>query len=178
MKKLKEHIILYDAACPMCDLYTRGFQKAGMLDENGRMPYQDIPATIACSVNRDRFVNEIALVNSSTGKVYYGVESLLQIITHSIPFLKPLAQNKAFLFFVNKLYKVVSFNRRVILPAVKKEMQVPAFDPSFNARCRVIYMAFSLFLSAVVLHQYSFCLGAILPASSFGRELLICSGQL
>ncbi|NTS43426.1 DUF393 domain-containing protein [Flavisolibacter sp. BT320] len=178
MKKLIEHVILYDAACPMCDLYTKGFQTAGMLDENGRLPYQDMPANLACSVNMERSVNEIALVNSTTGKVYYGVESLLQIIVHSLPVLKPLAKNKAFLFLVDKLYKAVSFNRRVILPAVKKEMQNPAFAPSFNARYRAVYIVFALVVSAFVLHRYSFFLNAILPASSFGREALICTGQL
>jgi predicted DCC family thiol-disulfide oxidoreductase YuxK len=41
MKTLKDHTLLYDATCPMCRLYTRAFVSSGMLDQEGRAPYQE-----------------------------------------------------------------------------------------------------------------------------------------
>ncbi|HEV7330047.1 MAG TPA: DCC1-like thiol-disulfide oxidoreductase family protein [Flavisolibacter sp.] len=178
MKRLEGHVILYDAACPMCNLYTKGFQKAGMLSENGRLAYHQMPDTFACLVNQDRSVNEIALVNTTSGKVYYGVESLLQIIVHSFPVLGPLSQNHLFRKIADKLYKFISFNRRLIIPAEKKEMQNPVLNPSFHQRYRMAYLVFTCLIAAFVLHRYSLRLHAILPPSGFGRELLVCAGQL
>lgn len=178
MKKLKDHVILYDASCPMCNLYTKGFQKAGMLDENGRHPYQEIPDNFACMINQKRSVDEIALVDKISGQVYYGVDSLLKIIVHSFPILRPLTRNFVFRKCADVLYKFISFNRRIIIPAEKKEMQNPAMNPSFRWEYRLAYLVFALVVSAVVLNQYSYRMAAILPNGGFLRELLICSGQL
>jgi hypothetical protein len=76
MANLSDHLILYDAECPMCRSYTRAFVKTGMLDNNGRAAYQQEQAVQACPmVNLQRAVNEIALVNRQTGEVTYGIES-------------------------------------------------------------------------------------------------------
>lgn len=178
MRKLKDHVILYDASCPMCDLYTKGFQKAGMLDENGRHPYQTMPDNFACKIDQKRSVDEIALLDKSSGNVYYGVESLLTIIVHSFPGLKPLMQKGAFIKCADRLYKFISFNRRVIIPAEKTEMQNAAMNPSFRKGYRLAYLVFALFVSAIILNQFSQRMAAILPAGGFLREWLICSGQL
>lgn len=178
MKKLKDHVILYDASCPMCNLYTKGFQKAGMLDENGRHPYQEIPDNFACMINQKRSVDEIALVDKISGQVYYGVDSLLTIIVHSFPIFRPLTRNFVFRKCADVLYKFISFNRRIIIPAEKKEMQNPAMNPSFRWEYRLAYLVFALVVSAVLLNQYSHRMAAILPAGGFLRESLICSGQL
>lgn len=36
MKTLQNQTLLYDEDCPLCQVYTTGFIKAKMLDENGR----------------------------------------------------------------------------------------------------------------------------------------------
>ena len=64
MKTLKDHVILYDAECPMCKVYTHAFTTSGMLDKTGRAPYQQIPESACPVVDRQRAVNEIALVNT------------------------------------------------------------------------------------------------------------------
>jgi predicted DCC family thiol-disulfide oxidoreductase YuxK len=178
MKTLKDHVILYDAVCPMCNLYTKGFIEAGMLDQNGRLPYQEIPDKFACVVDQKRFVNEIALVHTPTGEVYYGVESLLQIIGHSVPFLKPLFRNKIFIKITDKLYKFISFNRRVIVPNKKDETCKTLMDPSFHRGYRLAYLIFTWMATSLILYKYSRRLNAILPASNFYREFLVCGGQV
>lgn len=76
MKTLKYHIILYDAECPMCKMYTKGFVNSGMLDNTGRAPYQEMPSMVCPYVDQQRAINEIALVNTQTGEVDYGIKSL------------------------------------------------------------------------------------------------------
>lgn len=178
MKTLKSHVILYDAACPMCNLYTKGFVKSGMLDCNGRLPYQNMPDNLACLVDLKRSVNEIALVNISSGKVYYGIESLTQIIGNSLPLLKPLFQSKHFTRITDKLYKLVSFNRRVIIPSKKDETYNTSLEPSFRKAYRTVYLFFTWLITAFILYSYSRRLSAILPQSNFYREFLVCGGQM
>jgi predicted DCC family thiol-disulfide oxidoreductase YuxK len=177
MKTLKDHVILYDAVCPMCNLYTKGFIKSGMLDQNGRLPYQEMPDNFACTVDRERYVNEIALVHVPTGKVYYGIESLLQIIGHSFPLLMPLFRNKTFILITDKLYKFISFNRRVIALNKKDEACSASMDPGFHRGYRIAYLIFTWLATAFILHQYSLRMTAILPAGNFFREFVVCGGQ-
>lgn len=87
MKTLTNHVILYDANCPMCNIYTTAFIKTKMLDKDGRNAYQEIPTNICPYVDMKRAVNEIALVNTETGQVTYGITSLFKIIRNTIPYL-------------------------------------------------------------------------------------------
>src|SRR5580698_2819025 len=87
---LKNHTILYDADCPMCKAYTNAFTATGMLDPNGRAPYQHMPDFACPLIDHQRAVNEIALINKTTGQVTYGIESLFKIIANSFPIFRPL----------------------------------------------------------------------------------------
>jgi predicted DCC family thiol-disulfide oxidoreductase YuxK len=42
MKTLENHTLLYDEDCSLCKVYTTGFIKTGMLDQNGRQAYSTI----------------------------------------------------------------------------------------------------------------------------------------
>jgi len=42
MKTLQNHILIYDNEYPMCNIYSKGFMKAGMLDENGREAFTEL----------------------------------------------------------------------------------------------------------------------------------------
>ncbi|MBL4678763.1 MAG: DUF393 domain-containing protein, partial [Mucilaginibacter sp.] len=69
MKTLGNYTILYDAECPMCNIYTKAFVKTGLLDKDGRAPYQELPQDACPLVNRQRAADEIALINRETGEV-------------------------------------------------------------------------------------------------------------
>ena len=178
MKTLKDHVILYDAVCPMCNLYTKGFIKTGMLDQKGRVPYQNLSAEMACKVDPQRFVNEIALVEKGTGKVYYGVESLLKIISHSFPIVATLFRCKPFLKIADVFYKFISFNRRIIIPVKKYPSCNVSGEPAFHKGYRIAYLVFTVICTSFILSRYGHRLGAILPPGAVYREVIICTGQL
>src|SRR5579871_2225689 len=133
MKTLNNHIILYDADCPMCKLYTGQFVKRGMLDTNGRAPYQQMPDTVCPYVDRQRAVNEIALVNTETGEVNYGIKSLFKVIGNSAPVFKPLFSFSPFIWLMSKVYAFISYNRRVIIPG---ENTNDGLQPTFKLHYR------------------------------------------
>ena len=175
MKTLKDHVILYDAVCPMCTIYTKGFIKAGMLDADGRAPYQAMHGDLKKLVNGKRAVNEIALVNRRTGAVHYGVQSLFRIIENSLPFFKPLFRWPLFALLADGLYKFISFNRRVIVPASDAK---PKYEPQFKPAYRLAYLVITWFVTALILNQYGETITAVIPAGNFYREFAICGGQL
>lgn len=177
MKTLKNYTILYDEVCPMCNAYTNVFVKTGMLDKEGRKPYQSMPCRYSTKIDPARAVNEIALVNRKTGEVVYGVRSLFMIIGNAFPFFKPVFRFKPFEWCMDKVYKFISYNRRVIVPSAK-ENSGNLNDPSFKLSYRVAYLIVTWLTTALILYNYSKLLVGIIPASNFYREFLICGGQI
>ncbi|RVT98516.1 DUF393 domain-containing protein [Mucilaginibacter limnophilus] len=175
MKTLSNHIILYDAECPMCSLYTKAFVGSGMLDNNGRKPYQEMLP--ACPlVDRQRAVNEIALINTQTGEVEYGVVSLFKVVANSFPLFKALFEWKPFIWIAQKAYAFISYNRRVIVPgnaADNFEVQ-----PGFKLKYRVAYLLFTWLMVGFILTQYAHLLTGMVPVGNVWREYAICGGQI
>lgn len=165
MITLKNHLILYDADCPMCNVYTKAFIKTKMLDKDGRAPYQ----TTECPfIDRQRAQNEIALVNKTTGEVTYGVASLCKIIATACPAFKPIFNNKPVKWLMRKVYSFVSYNRRVIMPSRTE-------GPTLNIRYRVLYLLTTWLIVSVILTAKA---PALIPGGGPYREYLICGGQI
>lgn len=177
MKTLLNHLILFDAECPMCQLYTKAFVSTGLLEENGRTAYQEYPVQSCPSLDWQRAVNEIALVNQTSGEVSYGIESLLRICGNAIPTLQPLFRFKPFIWIMAKLYAFVSYNRRVIIPA-SMTSQSFKFQPGFKKHYRIAYLIFSWLLTSVILSSYGKLMIGILPKAPAYREFIICGGQI
>jgi predicted DCC family thiol-disulfide oxidoreductase YuxK len=173
MKTLKDHLILYDAECPMCNLYTRAFTSTGMLDDDGRAPYQNLKTFSCPTVDRKRAVNEIALVNTKTGEVSYGIDSLFKVIGNACPLFKPLFNLKPFAWAMRKFYAFISYNRKVIIPA--PQTASPTLQPDFSLRHRIAWLVFATLTAAAILTHYSH----LLPyPGNAAREYMICTGQL
>lgn len=176
MKTLKNHIILYDAECPMCKMYTKSFIQSGMLDNNGRAPYQEMPMIVCPYVDKKRAINEIALVNTQTGEVDYGIRSLFKVISNSFPVFKPLFSFQPFIWLMGKLYSFVSYNRRVIAPSAADVKA--ASDPSFSLKHRIAYLVFTWMAVGFILTRYAQLLTGFVPLGNTYREYLICGGQI
>lgn len=177
MKSLKNHLILFDAECPMCKLYTKGFTKVGMLDPTGAQPYQNMPQNVCPYVDQQRAVNEIALVDTETGQVTYGINSLFKVLANSIPFLGPLFSLKPFIWIMSKVYAFVSYNRKVIIPAeITKDSF--AIQPTFKLRYRIAYLVFTWFMASFILTHYAGLLKVLMPVGGAYREYFICGGQI
>lgn len=175
MKTLANHLILYDADCPMCNMYTKAFIKTNMLDQNGRIPYQDMPAEACPWVDRKRAVNEIALVNVQTGEVSYGVDSIFKILGNAMPAFRPIFNFKPFARLMSKAYAFISYNRKVIMPAKAKPHELL---PDFKLHYRIAYLMLTWLVTAYILTAYVETLSPLVPLGTTYREYLICGGQI
>lgn len=175
MKTLENHVILFDEECPMCHLYTKAFIKTGMLPASGREAYQNMPDQICTLVDKQRAANEIALVNTETGEVQYGIHSLFKVIGNSAPIFKPLFKFGPFIWLMTKFYAFISYNRKVIIPAEVKAHQI---QPTFKLKYRIAYLLFTWLVTAYILTNYAHLLIDFVPIGDQYREYLICGGQI
>jgi len=176
MRTLKNHLILFDADCPLCTLYTRGFVNLGILEKEGRLPYQEFEDAACPLFDRQRAVNEIALVNQETGEVNYGISSLFKVFGTIVPILKPLFEFAPFVWLMGKVYAFISYNRRVIMPPESVDSNV--VQPSFSLVYRIAYLIFTWLVTAYILSVYAKLMTGILPQGPAYREYLICGGQI
>ena len=175
MKTLANHLLLFDAECPVCDAYSRALVKKGIITNDGRKAYQDNLNTETCPlVDRQRAVNEIALVNLQTGEVSYGAESILRLYAVQYPILKELLTLQPLMWLLNKLYAFISLNRRVILPPTK---QLFGLQPALKIHYRIAYLVITWFITAAILTKYTLLLTDFIPVGGSLREYFICGGQ-
>ena len=177
MKTLENHIVLFDSECPMCNAYTQAFVATGMLGENGRAAYQEKLDNVCPVIDKQRAVNEIALVDMQSGEVTYGIKSLFKIIGNACPVFKPLFSFKPFVWIMSKVYAFISYNRRVIIPAGETGNNF-AFQPTFKKHYRIAYLLFTWFCTGYILTAYAQLLSGIVPIGHALREYFICGGQI
>ena len=163
MKTLKNHLILFDAECPMCKVYTRAFVSTGLLEEAGRAAYQELTPQACTMLDRQRAVNEIALINQETGEVTYGIESLFKVFGQAMPFLKPLFASGPFVWFMRKVYAFIAFNRRVIIPAATN-INSYQLQPEF--RLKLPYRLPAVYVGSCILYTFCLCKADERPAAA------------
>ena len=172
MKTLKHHTLIYDQDCPLCVAYTQGFIKSGMLDNEGRHPFQKIDEFNQSNLNKNRAVNEIALVDKKTQKVTYGLASLLKIIGYSFPIIERIGNQPTLNLMLKKLYNFVSYNRKVIVSNKQNTTVSNQCEPAFNYKYRLLYIAFAAITSAYILTLFVATLPIAQLTTNFGFELL------
>jgi hypothetical protein len=177
MKTLENHIILFDGECPMCKVYTQAFVKTGMLGVGGRAAYQNEMENICPVIDRQRAVNEIALVDLKNSEVTYGIKSLFKVIGNACPVFGPLFAFKPFTWLMSKVYAFISYNRRVIIPA-NKSGNGYSYQPSFKLHYRIAYLLFTWFCTGYILTAYAHLLTGFVPLGNACREYFICGGQI
>ncbi len=176
MKTLANHLLLFDAECPICTAYSAALVKKGIINNEGRKAYQqDLDKTACPLVDRQRAVNEIALVNLETGEVSYGAESILRIYAGEYPVLKRILLFPPLMWILNKLYAFLSFNRRVIVPPAGANYQL---QPAFKLHYRLAYIIITWFITSAILTKYAALITDVVPFGNSLREYAICGGQV
>lgn len=155
-RTLENQTLLYDADCPLCRVYTKGFIDAGMLDENGKKPYCQLTIEEQSFIDVNRASNEIALVDNVNKTVIYGIDSLLRIIGFSFPWMEKVGNWKPVKFLLKKLYSFISYNRKVIIPSrINREIKLQCV-PDFSYKWRYIYIVFAWLVSSLIVFNYVF----------------------
>lgn len=137
MKPLANHVLIYDKDCPLCSTYTKLFLKFGFLDKNGRMAYQEMDFTNT-PIDAEIAKNKIALINSNTKEVSYGIDAITKVIGNSIPFVSFFMKYKPLHWFMSQLYSLISYNRKIIIPVNCKNLT--SCNPSKNWFWRMAFI--------------------------------------
>ena len=147
---MKNKILVYDDNCPLCTWYSGLFVKYGFLNAEGRKPFSTLDDKLVAKIDFDKSRNEIPLLDISTHKVIYGIDALLEILDQKIPFIKKTGNIGPLKWVLKRIYKLVSFNRKVI---VAKKCGPPTIDcsPDFNYLYRFIFMAVCLAFNTLML---------------------------
>jgi predicted DCC family thiol-disulfide oxidoreductase YuxK len=147
---MKNKILVYDDNCPLCQWYSGLFVKYGFLEPEGRKAFSVLDEKLLVQIDFNKSRNEIPLLDTTSGKVLYGIDALLEILDKKIPFIKSAGNLKPVKWFLKKLYKLVSYNRKVI---VAKKCSAGSIDcaPDINYRYRFAFLAACLLVNTFML---------------------------
>ena len=150
---MKNKILVYDDNCPLCTWYSGLFVKYGFLHADGRKAFSTLDDNLLSKIDFDKSRNEIPLLDTSTGKVLYGIDALLEILDQKIPFIKATGNWAPLKWILKKTYKLISFNRKVI---VAKKCGQGSIDcsPDDNYLYRFMFMAICLAFNTLMLYPF------------------------
>jgi hypothetical protein len=158
METLATKAIIYDSTCPMCNLYTRAFVKIGVLGKQGRVSFQEADASTMQLLDLNRARHEIPLVDTTSGEVLYGLDSLTLILSNIFPFTGRFITTAAFKNFFKPLYNFISYNRRVIAGS---PIESCGFNcgPDFNLGWRLRLIALGMCFTAASIYAFAVLTG-------------------
>jgi hypothetical protein len=159
---MKNKILVYDDNCPLCTWYSGLFVKYGLLNPEGRKPFSTLDDILLAKIDFDKSRNEIPLLDTSTHKVVYGIDALLEILDQKIPCIKAVGNFGPLKWVLKRIYKLFSFNRKVI---VAKKCGPANIDcsPDQNYLYRFIFMAVCLAFNTLMLYPFQNNLFSKLP---------------
>lgn len=137
-------VLIYDNDCPLCKAYTSAFVQTGLLPLSGRQHFNTVDPDIFKLVDLEKCNNEIPLVDVSNKKVWYGIDALLEIIGEKIPVLKKWGNFPPIKWFLQRLYKLISYNRKVIvaIPATNGYDCSPQFQLFYRVILLLLLLGF------------------------------------
>ena len=124
-KQVPGKAIIYDDNCPLCTAYTAAFVKGGLLKKENRISFSNVNMQ-QFKIDWNRAKHEIPVIDLDSGQVKYGVDALTEILQQKFPFILKLIRVKCLSWFFRKLYKLISYNRKIIVASNNKNK--PAFD--------------------------------------------------
>jgi len=135
-------LLIYDADCPACEAYTKGFVKLGLLSAEARQSNRAChDQRIIDRLDPERMRHELPLVDLEGPEVRYGVDALLTVVGFRFPGFTRFVQRTFLYGWAKKLYAFISYNRRVVLPTEPERWQLLDFAPRFHMGYRLLLIA-------------------------------------
>ena len=174
--ELNNQYLLYDENCPLCAWYTRVFVKCGFIQAHSRLSYQEAIEDDQLIFDRERAKSEIAYVREGKGTLY-GVDSMIDVISKRWKVVGEICRFFPIYFFLQLMYRFISFNRKIIAPAVCNG--ACSCTPQFNAFWRIAFIAFCGLMTYWLVGSYfNNELFAYLRHDHFSFEFALFIGQL
>jgi len=175
---LKNNKLLIDKDCPMCCIYGKCFTKIGLIAEETVAPYQTIDEKYAVQINMERAKTEIALFDASSATTTYGIDAMIKIVANGNTSITRILHSRFIYAFLLRLYRFISYNRKVIYPTALAEegrICIPESSPKY----RWAYILFVAIFTGIILNQYAFHINTAFGLEhNWIREYYICFGQI
>ncbi|MFT5822860.1 MAG: hypothetical protein ACI8ZM_004117 [Crocinitomix sp.] len=175
---ISNHKLIIDKTCPIYGLYANSFTKLGLIDQNTVVFYQDVNRKVFDQIDEKRAKAEVALVHPRSGKTVYGIDAFLQILSNNRPVLKQLFQVKWIYFLLQKFYRFITFNRKIIAGRANAKVERDC-TPPVHIPYRVSYLLLAALFTGFIVNGFTTLLDAELGMAHVGwREYAICLGQI
>ncbi len=175
---VKNAQLLIDAECPMCNIYGQCFKQMGWVEPSVLTTYQSAPEAIAEKIDMERAKSEIALYDTVSDTTRYGLDALIHIVSQNRKWMDRILHFPLFFYPLLFLYRMFSFNRKVIAPARAKP-SLRECAPTVHLGYRWFYIIFVACFTGWILNAYTFHLNGILGwPHDWTRELYVCIGQI
>ena len=169
MKKL----IVYDASCPMCQVYTRGMVATDGSGNLTRISNHDLTdRNLLSRIDPQRARHEIPLVDLNGGETLYGIDTWSFVFGATNRTVAQLLSLRWVRAFFEKLYAFISFNRRIIITAAPDRWQLLDLTPEFRLNYRLAFVGLVFALTGLV-HYGVAGQGWLLPALLAGQVGLV-----
>lgn len=175
---IKNHKLLVDRDCPMCNLYGKCFMQLKLIDSHTVTPFQTARARITSHIDMDRARNEIALYDEVAEHTHYGIDAFIRILSQGRPRLRWVLRSMIVYPLLVRLYRLVSYNRKVIYPAACTSGMRQCI-PDLNVKYRWTYIILVTLFTSFIVNRYTTYFDDLFdwPHPAF-RDYLICFGQI
>lgn len=133
--------LLYDDQCALCKGYTNLFIRYKFIQVEHRIPYHMAAESDDFVFDRSLAKSRIALVQKNGGPVYYGIDSLLHVLGNKWRLVEKIGSIKPIWWILNFMYLFVSYNRKIISPAICTN--TCDCSPEFSSFWRWTFILFS-----------------------------------
>lgn len=176
---ISNHKLLIDKNCPMCNIYGKTFKKFNMLDQDSITPYQVVGEELTCAIDMHRAQNEVALHDAVTGKTIYGLDSMIEIFAQQKQWIKKPLKFPLIYLPLKKLYKFITYNRKVIAGNKPSPADDRVCEPDFKYFYRTLFILFAALFTGLVLNSFTRHITNYFDFETpWFVEYMICFGQI
>ncbi|WP_157618356.1 hypothetical protein [Spirosoma spitsbergense] len=144
-------LLIYDASCPMCRVYTKGLvatDPSGCLSRISNDKLTD--RELINRLDQQRARHEIPMIDLDGGKTLYGIDTWLCAIGQHSQQLKKLLSFGWVRVALQRIYAFISYNRRIIVTSAPGRWQLLDLQPDFRLNYRLPFILLVLGISGVL----------------------------
>ncbi len=157
-------LIVYDASCPMCRIYTKGMVAADTTGNLSRIGNNELTQKdLLARLDRQRARHEIPLIDLDGGETLYGVDTWIHAIGHRNKQIKNLLSLNWLKAVLQKVYAFISYNRRIIITSAPGRWNLLDLQPDFRSDYRLAFILVVFSLIGVLFSSTNFSIW--LPAA-------------
>ena len=126
----------------MCRVYTKGMVAADSSGNLSRIGNNELTQKdLLARVDHQRARHEIPLIDLDGGETLYGVDTWIYAIGQRNKQIKSLLSLNWFKTFLQKLYALISYNRRIIITSAPGRWNLLDLQPDFQTNYRITFIA-------------------------------------